>query len=105
MTFEQARSWTILALTGLLLYVSIVAQAARLFSRGPKPTAGSPFRRFWVRFLWAPIVWDRVGLVPFWMFFSAPPKANVRLLIRDRLCEGDFSPWQTVHFACDHRIK
>ena len=91
-----------LGLIATLFYISFVGQAARLFTRDPTK---ADKRNVWLYILWAPILWDRIGFIPLWMFFSTPPKYNIRLLVRERIPGSDYSPWRLISHSCDPRMK
>ena len=72
---------------GLWLLASVLVQASMLFRN---------FGRYCCKFLKHLKEWDHFGLLPCFTFFSLAPDFDFRLLYRDKLVDGQFSPWRLI---------
>jgi hypothetical protein len=76
---------------GLYLGLSVVNQLALILGNTDGPHS-------WQRQLVQFRVHCRCLYLPMWTFFSWVPEANVTLLIRDRLVDGQLTPWRAVNY-------
>lgn len=59
----------------------------------------------WSRFQWIR-TYDWLGLVPVWTFFApAPPTTDTHLLYRDKLEDGELTPWTEIVMIQRRRLQ
>lgn len=90
---EPVFSATIIVSFALFFVLSIVNQLALLFGNAKGA-------RSWERLLMQFRVRGRSIYLPVWTFFSWVPDFNLRLLIRDRLDDGQLTPWRAINYVC-----